>query len=161
MSLMPRVLAAGGLLAVPALLAVGSQALSRPAEVPPVKPQTVVVDLAPPAEAGTGVEDGGNAGPPGSRPSTDQSATPSSPPPASGEPTAPPSAPAPAPAAPAPAPAVPGLPPAPATPVAPIAPVDQGTPGLVERQVLGDDGDDGADDGGVEFDDDAGTIGED
>ncbi|MEG9248172.1 hypothetical protein V6S67_08750 [Arthrobacter sp. Soc17.1.1.1] len=41
--------------------------------------------------------------------------------------------------------------------------MDQGTPGLVERQVLGDDGDDGADDGddGLELDDDAGTIGED
>ncbi|WP_157365748.1 hypothetical protein [Arthrobacter sp. Leaf234] len=160
MSLIPRVLAAGGLLAVPALLAVGSQALSRPAEVPPVEPRTVVVDLARTTGAGSGVDDGAAVTPPASEPPAAAPSGPSTPPPA----PAPDSSAAPQPS-PAPVPPVP-------TPVpAPVAPPQQETPGLVERQVLGDDdGDDGAGDGddgtedGLapgEIDDDAATTGED
>lgn len=163
MSLIPRVLAAGGLLAVPALLAVGSQALSRPAEVPPVEPRTVVVDLARTTGAGSGVDDGLAATPPASEPPAAAPAVPSTPPPA----PAPDSSAAPQPS---PAPLSPDPAPAPAPAPAPVAPPLQETPGLVERQVLGDDdddgagdGDDGAEDGNApeEIDDDAATTGED
>lgn len=159
MSLISRVLAAGGLLAVPALLAVGSAALSRPAEVPPVEPQTVVVDLARTTEQGSKVEGSAATTPPESGSPTDELAVPSSPEPAPSQSVSP--QPAPSPDIPVPAPA-----PAPA----PVAPPQQETPGLVERQVLGDDDaddDDWAGDGdgddGVEFDDDddAGVGGED
>ena len=153
MSIIPRVLAAGGLLAVPALLAVGSQALSRPAEVPPLEPQTVTVDLAPPEAVGTGAEADGDG-------STTATPAPSSP----ADLPAAPAPPSPAPPA-SPAPAQPSPPqPLPALPAPPAVPAEQGTPGLVERQVLGDDGgmDDGDDaDDGVEVDDDAGLGGED
>lgn len=138
MSLAPRIIAAACLLAVPALLAVGSQALSRPAEVPLVDTQTVEVDLAP-----AGAADGG---------ATRDTATDAPAPPRPDDvPGAPPSTPAPAPPA-APAPAPPAAPaPAPA-PAPPAPPAGQGTPGLVEREVLGDDMDDDGTDGA---DDDA------
>lgn len=140
MSLAPRILAAAGLLAVPALLAVGSQALSRPAEVPLQERQTVVVDLAPagttdaaPTEGGTGPAE------------QDTGTTPPSPTPEpSPEPSPEVPRPAPAPVTPAPITPAPATP-APAVP-APVPPADQGTPGLVERQMLGDaDDDDGPD----------------
>ncbi|WP_104179738.1 hypothetical protein [Arthrobacter sp. B0490] len=115
MSLAPRILAAAGLLAVPALLAVGSQALSRPAEVPPVDPQPVVVNLAP-AEAVEGRQTGDE-----------------------GDPTTPrPEAPTAVPGTPSPVPATAPSAPQPAPPV----PADQSAPGLVEREVLGDHGED-------------------
>ncbi|TKV25892.1 hypothetical protein FDK12_14550 [Arthrobacter sp. NamB2] len=132
MSLAPRIIAAACLLAVPALLAVGSQALSRPAEVPLVDTQTVEVDLAP-----AGAADGGATG--------DTATDAPAPPRPDDVPVAPPSTPAPAP------PAAPAQP-APAPPTSPAPPAGQGTPGLVEREVLGDDMDDDGTDG---IDDDA------
>ncbi|MHA7207861.1 hypothetical protein [Arthrobacter sp. MDT1-65] len=147
MSLAPRLLAAAGLLAVPALLAVGSQALSRPAEVPPVDVQPVVVDLAP-----TGA-DGGNVG--------DEATTAT--PPTDAPTDAPTGAPTDArTGAPTEAPAIPGVPsqapaPAPVAPrPAPAIPADQSSPGLVEREVLGDDvEDDGLEVDGVDVDDES------
>ena len=147
MALAPRILAAAGLLAVPALLAVASQSLARPADIPPVEQQTVVVDLAP---AG-GTADEGAVAPttdPTAEPTEDpasptQDGVPSSPTP-SGVPSAAPttepspgtgSVPAPAPA-PAPSTAAPA-------PVPVPAPAE---PGLVEREVLDDGFDDGLDD---------------
>lgn len=144
MSLAPRILAAAGLLAVPALLAVGSQALSRPAEVPLQERQTVVIDLAPagttaPPPGGTTVPTPAGEGGP---------AEPAPPSPAPGRTSGP----------------VPGTPPpvpVPATPVPEVPasglPADQGTPGLVERGVLGTTDDDGTDGGsdGTDTDDDA------
>lgn len=145
MALGPRILAAAGLLAVPALLAVGSQELSRPADIPSVDPQTVVVELAP--TGGKDTRTTGTDEPSGSVPTPEPPAAPS--PSASPAPTlqpAPEPAPVPAPAAP-PAPA-----PVPAIPPAPAPASGQGTPGLVEREVFDDDGEDEGPDG---IDDDA------
>ncbi len=153
MSLFPRVLAAGGLLAVPALLAVGSQVLSRPAEVPLQERQTVVVDLAPAGTTDTApVEDGTQPTGPGPASPAWPSPSPASPvqtPEPNTEPSPEMSRPAPVPVVPAPAN------PAPVNP-APAPPADQGTPGLVERQMLGDTDDDTNDDEdyGPDIDDD-------
>lgn len=155
MALASRIIAAAGLLAVPALLAVGSQALSRPADIPLVEPQTIVVDLAPAGTAESGEAESGAA---------EQDATiEPSPSDAPGDsPVAPPASALSAPPSPQPArPLTPAPAPIPAPfPVPAPAPADQGTPGVVEREVFDDDADDdGQDDAldGGSLDDDAGV----
>lgn len=152
MSLAPRILATAGLLAVPALLAVGSQALSRPAEVPLQERQTVVIDLAQagttaPRPAGTTAPTPAGEGGP-AEPAPPSPAPERTPGPVAGTPP-----PVPLPATPAPEVPAPGL------------PADQGTPGLVERGILGttddDDGTDGGSDGADTDDDAAAPDGED
>ena len=153
MALAPRILAAAGLLAVPALLAVASQSLARPADIPPVEQHTVVVDLAPAggtAQGGTDNEPDGTATS-GAEPSGDPAApvpTPTATP--SGAPAdtpttepAPGTNPAPVPVTPAPAPAPAPAAPAPAAPAPAPGPTE---PGLVEREVLDDGFDDANDD---------------
>ena len=148
MSLAPRVLAAAGLLAIPALLAVGSQALSQPADIPLQEQQVVVIDLAPTGTAGspTSREDAATV--------TPDPAPPSEPPVSPVSPSQSPSQ-LPETTPPVPVPA-PGSEPEPAP--APVTPVDQGNPGLVEREVFDDDIDDDGSDGGdddVDVDEDA------
>jgi hypothetical protein len=133
MSLAPRILAVAGLLAVPALLAVGSQALTRPADSPLEERQVVVIELAPPGAVDPDATD-----------ATEESDDPAEPAPTPPVESLAPPTPAPATSVPAPVP----------VPVPdPRTPADQGNPGLVEREVIDDDDDD---DEGVDVDEDPG-----
>jgi hypothetical protein len=126
MPLTNRILTAAGVLAVPVLLAVASQALSQTAGAPEVGEEVIVVTVEPAAEGAEPVPEG-------------QPEAPAAPAPQAPAPE--PAAPQPAPAEPAPAPPAPA-PPAPA-PVAPVAP-----------PVVGDDFDDDFDDDAADGGDD-------